>query len=373
VIEQEERPMLEIRIATTSEEREAVSRFRYSVYVEEIGRYQSTADHARRRLCDPEDEHSWIIYAHDGTEVVGSMRLTWGGDGFSERQIDQYGLAPFLDEIPGTMLAVGERTMISPAWRGVDLFSEMGAGGRRLTEDHDVRIVFGACEPHLLSFYCRVQRPFGEKNINSEEAGYLIPLVSFTRGPEALVGLGREPDGMPDCVQKVLDSTGTVSNALLRGCDTYSKELHTWLAALATSAFDGLTDTEIDGCAERSSVITCRAGDRLIKKDGVGRNVFIVLKGSLEARDGERVVGILRPGDVVGEGAFVLQSRRGLNVFVVEDGTKVLNLSERTLRANAAHNARVGATLFENIAKTLCSRLALANAHGRADSALARG
>ena len=38
---------IEIRTADTDEEREAVYRFRYAVYVEEMGRYRATADHAR--------------------------------------------------------------------------------------------------------------------------------------------------------------------------------------------------------------------------------------------------------------------------------------------------------------------------------------
>src|SRR5581483_12277560 len=65
-------------LATTPEEEEAVYRFRYSVYVEEMGRYQGTADHAGRRLVEPEDDHSLIFFATDGDEVVATARLTWG-------------------------------------------------------------------------------------------------------------------------------------------------------------------------------------------------------------------------------------------------------------------------------------------------------
>lgn len=84
---------LEIRVAATDEEREAVYRSRYGVYVEELGRYHTAADHDRRRLTDSEDEHSWIVYASDGRDVVGSLRVTWGGHGFSARQIARYQLA----------------------------------------------------------------------------------------------------------------------------------------------------------------------------------------------------------------------------------------------------------------------------------------
>ncbi len=46
----------EVGLAESAEEKEAVYRFRYSVYVEEMGRYQQSADHAGRRLVEPEDE-----------------------------------------------------------------------------------------------------------------------------------------------------------------------------------------------------------------------------------------------------------------------------------------------------------------------------
>ncbi len=74
---------IEVHTATTGAEREAVYRFRFDVYVEELGRYGAIADHANRLLADPEDDRSWIVYATAADDVIGSLRLTWGGDGFS--------------------------------------------------------------------------------------------------------------------------------------------------------------------------------------------------------------------------------------------------------------------------------------------------
>jgi hypothetical protein len=48
--------MVEIRIAETVDEKESVYRFRYAIYVEEMGRYKRVADRVDRRLADPEDE-----------------------------------------------------------------------------------------------------------------------------------------------------------------------------------------------------------------------------------------------------------------------------------------------------------------------------
>ena len=98
--------------ASTAEEIAAVQRLRYAVYVAEMGRYDDVAGAAEGRFAEPEDEHSWIYFARDGHEVVAATRITWGGHGFSPRQIDQYQLGPFLAEIPASLVAVGERNSV---------------------------------------------------------------------------------------------------------------------------------------------------------------------------------------------------------------------------------------------------------------------
>src|SRR3954453_9037436 len=169
LIEQRTQQDLEAGLATTDKEGEAIYRFRYNIYVEELGRYRAAADHDHRRLADAEDATSWLFYAAHGDEVVASFRITWGGDGFSRRQVEQYQLAPFLAELPPEVIAVGERTMIAPRWRGTDLMAALGAVSDPLSARHDVRVVFGAGEPHLISFYACLQRPYGSRNINSPE------------------------------------------------------------------------------------------------------------------------------------------------------------------------------------------------------------
>ncbi|MDQ1455479.1 MAG: hypothetical protein QOH28_1099, partial [Actinomycetota bacterium] len=139
--------------AVSAEEVEAVQRLRYAVYVEELGRYREVADRASRKFAEPEDDQSWIFYARDGDEVVAATRMTWGGEGFSARQIDQYQLAPFLEEIPPALMAVGERSSVLPAYRGTGVLDEMMQHSRPFIDSHDLRLVFGCCEPHLLSLY----------------------------------------------------------------------------------------------------------------------------------------------------------------------------------------------------------------------------
>jgi hypothetical protein len=356
-------------LAETSEEKEAVYRFRYSVYVEEMGRYQDTADHANRRLVEPEDDHSWIFFANDGVDVVATARLTWGGDGFSERQIHQYSLQPFLDELPPNLMAVGERAMVEPQHRGSGLLDDLMEHSRALVEDYDIRIVFGACEPHLLSLYLGMgQRTYADKNINSAEAGYLIPLVSLPKGADSLVGLGDasdDPLAVPSCVRRVLSSEGgAVLSPMLMEPSQYWGEVNEALQELehrGIGAFDGFSEDEVERCLSRSNIIECDTGDHVLKKGGVARNIFVVLDGTLEVRDGDRVVGVLSRGEVFGEIAFLLERPRGLDVYAATDGARVLSLSEGTLRKMIADDAVVAAKLLFNVSKMLCLRLIKAN------------
>jgi hypothetical protein len=351
--------MIEIRRATTTEEREAIYRFRYSVYVEEMGRYTATADHTHRRLVDPEDEHSWNYFAHDGSAVLASHRVTWGGLGFSARQIDQYDLRPFLGELPVRVLFVGERTMVAAAHRGTRVGAELAHGSTLPVPAEDHCVVFGACEPHLISYYARLGTvPYAPRNINSDESGYLIPLVAFPRGTGVLDGLGSRR-GTPRCIQQVIDGPCAVTSSAIAGESAYWEHLVGALRDLRGrpgSLFEGLADEEIRRCVARSSVIDCRDGDRVLKRGGTAHNIFLVLTGQLEARDGDAVVGGLAPGDVFGETAFLLDQPRTLDVHAVGPGARILSLSERVVREVMSDHPRLAAKLLVNISKVLCER-----------------
>jgi predicted GNAT family N-acyltransferase len=358
----------EVGLAETEEEREAVYRFRYTVYVEEMGRYQGSADHEGRRLVEPDDQQSFVFYARDDGRVVGTARLSWGGNGFSERQVEEYSLAPFLAELPPEHIAIGERVMVTPDHRGTGLVDQLMERRNQTALEHDVRIQFSACEPHLLSLYLgQGRRTYATKNINTPEAGYLIPLVAFPEGPDALRGVGADigPGAMPGCVEQILTGGGgAVLSPLMTNPDDYALHLRAAMHEIEAqdiSAFHGFTDDEVERCLGRSNVIECAAGDRVLKQGGVARNIFVVLDGMLEARDGDQVVGVIATGEVFGETAFLLERPRSLDVFAASDPVRVLSLSESTLRTMVAEDPGVAAKLLFNISKMLCVRIVKAD------------
>lgn len=359
-------------LAESAEEKAAVYRLRYEVYVEEMGRYRGVADHANRRFSEPEDEHSRIFYAARDGRVVATGRLTWGGDGpFSARQIEQYSLEPFLDEVPLAAMAVGERAMVVKELRGTAVFRELGRSFRDFVSAHRIQLIFGACEPHLLPGYLRMgQRTYAKRNINSPEAGYLIPLVTVPEDIEYLRrinspalehAIDRGADArIPACVARLVTSTGAVRSGELTAPDAYFGEVHAALGELEEgrlSAFDGLSEEEALRCLGRSNIIECSAGDRVLKKGGVARNLFVVLDGTLEVRNGDAIVNVLGPGEVFGEIAFLLGRPRSMDVYAATDGTRVLSLSESTMRQAIERAPEIAAHVLLNMSKMLCLRL----------------
>jgi hypothetical protein len=351
---------VEFARASTASEIESVQRLRHAVYVDELGRYGDVAGDGR--LAEPEDATSWLFYAHDEGQVVASTRITWGGDGFSDRQVDQYRLGPFLAEIPPEMMAVGERNSVLPAYRGMGLPEALAEFGRSNTSGYDLRIVFGCCEPHLLTLYLKMGcRLYADRNINSPAAGYLIPLISFIPDVDALRGVGPRtaPEDLPECVARVLAHGSRVRSEALARPDEYWADIRRMLDDLndqRISVFDGFTDDEAERCVVRSNIIECAAGDRVLKRGGSARNIFVVLHGTLEVRDGDQLVGWLGAGDAFGEMAFLLERPRGFDVDAATDA-QVLSLSEGALRKMIADDATVAAKLLLNFSKMLCVRL----------------
>jgi hypothetical protein len=230
-----------------------------------------------------------------------------------------------------------------------------------------LRVVFGCCEPHLLSMYLKMgQRTYAPHNINSPTAGYLIPLVAFVPDADALRGVGSTtaPGELPACVEAVLSVGGSVRTEALTAPDEYWGEIRHMLERLDAqrpTAFDGFTDDETRRCVERSTIIECAAGDRVLKRGGTARNVFVVLDGTLEVRDPDgRIVNVLEAGDTFGEMAFLLETTRSFDVDAATDDTRILSLSERALRAMIAEQPTLAAKLLLNLSKMLCVRLARA-------------
>lgn len=358
--------------ALSEAERDAVFRFRYRVYVEEMDRYRSIADHESKRLNEPDDDSSHIFHALSGGEVVGTMRLTWGGDGgINDRHVEQYDLDRFLAKVTPEKIVIGERFMIEPSLRGSDLLFRLFTAYLAFINERRIQLVFGDCEPHLLNVYQGLGfRPYTKRNVNSPETGYLVPLVLVpedleylheVKSPIARVvkDYGDDAQVPADLDELLADGTAVLSQRLI-SMPTYWSTIESSLTRFEdgrATIFDGLADDEIQLCLTKSNIIECSPGDRVIKKGNVAQNMFVVLSGTLEVRSGDEVKALLSAGDMFGDIAFFLGLPRTLDVYAATGDVRVISLSETTLRSLMENQPTIAAKLLQNITKMLCFRL----------------
>ena len=361
-----------IEQALTREQKERVYSLRYKIYVEEMNRYRSIADHDRRHLIEDVDAQSRLYMVIEDDRIVGAMRFTWGADApFSQRHITQYDLQPFLDRVPREEVIVGERFMVLPEYRGTDLLFRMFQTYLKFVNEHRIQLIFGDCEPHLLNLYQGLGfRTYSKHNVNSAETGYLIPLIMVPEDIDymkrinspllkVLKDFGKDTR-VPGSVRDLLSQESAVASERFSKPDAYWSEIYRSLSNVThndISPFDGMTDDQANSCLSKSSMIECSNGDRIVKKGNVARNMFIVLSGTLEARDGDMTIGTLTVGDIFGEMAFLLGTPRSADIYAVTDDVKVLSLSESEIRKIIDKDPEVAARLMLNVSKMLCRRM----------------
>ena len=124
----------------------------------------------------------------------------------------------------------------------------------------------------------------------------------------------------------------------------------------------GLTEQELQALTAHGYIICCPAGEPVVMGEDAGREIFIVLEGSLRilvqslARELGRLVRILGPGDIFGEVAFLTDGLRCASVSAMDD-VRLLILDAKPLDRLTSGDAQLAPKLFRNIAQIVPLRL----------------
>ena len=166
---------IDIRPLVTADERAAVHRQRYAIYVEELGYPQRHADAQQRTVAEPLDDTGVVFGAFDGPQLVASVRVNY--EDFGEYEA-LYGLQRFGPYFPGG-LSVVTKLMIEPAWRAGTLMARLGLALYVHTRDHRPQTMFCVidCVPALRNFFLRLgYRQIGPP-IAHPAAGTVLPMA----------------------------------------------------------------------------------------------------------------------------------------------------------------------------------------------------
>jgi hypothetical protein len=364
---------VEMGEVSTDAEREEVFRFRYDIYVDELKRYVDIADHENRRLVEPDDEFAHLYLIRHHGRVIGTARLSWGADAgaLNERIVEQYDLKPFLDAVPHRHLAVGERLMFAPEYRGGPLLFKFISEFLATFGKQGIQLFFGDCEPHLLNSYQGLgYRPYTRRHVNKPETGYLIPIVFVTGDLDYLRSIGSplagalresaEVAGVPENLDRLLVGAKSIlSSAIDSKAQDWAilQERIREVGGQELSLFSGMDDEEIDACLQKSVRIDCQKGDTLIKKGNPAKNLYAVIRGNLEVKAGEEVVAVRSAGDIIGEIAFFMALPRTMDVVAATDDVEVVSFSQSALRKLIKTQPEAATKLLFNVSKLLCMKV----------------
>jgi hypothetical protein len=368
-----------VRTAATERERSAVFRFRYSVYVTELGKTVASADHSRREIHDPEDDlpGSTLFYTGSEEEMTGTLRVQLfpSGqvpDGFSKRFS--------LDLFPGIAdqtVAEAGRLLVSKTLRGKLVLPALARAGLAHLHAAGVFFNFCYCAPGLVRPYRRLgYRPYSCELINTAD-GLRVPMVLVTSD---LQYLKRAHSPLAAQVAEVF---GVGKRAPL--------DLSPYASLLGTQA---VIDTDADSVwrqveeellqedhppvflenvpasaarrlAEKGFVMDVPADRVVTRSELQEREVFLILDGLFEVAAEGRRLALLHKGEIFGEVAFFNESgRRTASVRSLMPG-RVMVLRRRFLEELIEEDPRAATQILINLGRILAARLASMIPHDR--------
>jgi CRP-like cAMP-binding protein/predicted GNAT family N-acyltransferase len=364
----------EIVTVTTAAEREQVYRLRYDIYIDEMHYPYANADHAGRRLADALDATARLLLAREGDQALGTMRIQFGADApFDVGSVSTYGLDRLRGLVAPAQLAILTRFMIRPEHRAGPLARSMFLRFAELLVKERIEVAFLDCLPHLVNFYTGLGfRPSGPA-VNDAISGVLVPMAlllgdhdHLQRVESPLLPVLREgPPGRKDRLERLAANLFSGAQVLSEASDAASywtqvSGLLEQLRGSRSGILDGLPEETVRSVLARGHLLECAPGDFIARKGLVPRTVFVVLSGTLEVKDGDRLLAVASEGEVVGEIAFLLECPRTSDV-VAATQARVLCLNEKNLRSLIEADSRGAAVLLFNLSRSLARKLAVMN------------
>src|SRR5262249_41543786 len=165
----------EVRELRTEEE-EDLFRFRYDIYVAEMGRKQLHADHERRRIEEPLDAHAFHLVAVREGSIVGALRLNWALDEATAHYRELYSMVVARPWYPAQTTMI-TKFMIRRELRRSALALRMCEATYEWGYRHGSRFDFIDCNSHLRPFFTRLGYRQIKPDVVHPEYGRVHPLV----------------------------------------------------------------------------------------------------------------------------------------------------------------------------------------------------
>ncbi len=338
--------------ARSAQEREAIYRFRYSIYGRELRRDYPGMDHDRGILAQAEDERpeTRLWYTGSPGEITATARArVW--DSPPAEVVDELSL----HRLPPAKIAYLERTMVRPTLRGKLLFASILWHGYERLMREGVELCVLTCVPGLARHYVRLgARPYGAKLVEGASS-VEVPLMIVMNDPDHLRAMKSFMLGpmkrmaRPYDVSPLLPFFSGPQPIVFEPAQVAAE-----LRRTPSPIFAGISPAALRRIASGAFIVQIDAGELVVRKGTADREMYLVLSGELEVEGGVRI----GPGEPMGEMAFL--GTPGVRTATVHapKPSRLLVLRRRFLDELAKTDVRAAYAVSRNLARVAADRFA---------------
>lgn len=168
--------MPEIRIVNTTAELEQVYQFRYKIYVDEMGRKQTYADHRRKTIIEPLDKTGYIFGAFENGEVVGTFRVNLAKESDLGYYVELYRM-PSVGESYPNHTSIITKLIVDQNHRFGKLTTRLCQAAYIFGMEHEIKFNFIDCNEPLVGFFMAFGYEVYTANVIHPEYGEVTPMV----------------------------------------------------------------------------------------------------------------------------------------------------------------------------------------------------
>ncbi|GAB6043678.1 GNAT family N-acetyltransferase [Endothiovibrio diazotrophicus] len=356
---------MDIRIATSAEDREKIFRLRYEVLVEELGWTIAEADHAARRFSEPMDEYGILGGVFDGDRAIGTLRANLARDGSLGKYETLYAL-DHADPCYPEQTGIITKMLVDKEHRHTLVVPRLLMWVYGLGLQLGIARAYVDCSLDLIPFYEKMGFVTYTDDVETEEYGVIAPMRLEINDFDYL-----ERIRSPFCralkqfqqghIDAYLESCGGDEGAdFPRG--PYRSGLTSERAD--THLFDGLDDGALKQVFRAAATKSFADGEAIFTKGDPSWEFGVVLKGRAAVSrtiDGkERVVALFSRGEVLGEMGFLRNVPRSATVTAL-GGCEIAAFPSAVMERLLQKEPGIAVHLFRNLAIILAERLAQAH------------
>lgn len=167
---------IEIRLAQSKDDLRRLFRFRYAIYVEEMGRHPKHADHSAQTIEEPLDSTGYNMIALEDGQIVGALRANIGTKGDFGEYTDLYDMSragPWFPE----HVSMTSKFMVSPQHRNGTVAVRLALACFEFGCLNEIYFDFMDTNQHLEATYQRLGYRAYKGRVVHPEYGDVLPMI----------------------------------------------------------------------------------------------------------------------------------------------------------------------------------------------------